>query len=96
MTDYWSFNLAGAFLPIILLQNNVSTGRGTVIETYRQYIYIALPGVAGSALALLSVSMPIFGRKWSLVVSAIMQGLSMAMYTQVKSTVAYVALNAWE
>lgn len=96
MGDYWSFNLAGAFLPIVLLQNNVSTGRGTVVETYRQYIYIALPGILGAALALLSVSLPLFGRKWSLVFSAAMQGLSMAMYTQVKTTVGYVGLNAME
>lgn len=96
MGDYWSFNLAGAFLPIVLLQNNVSTGRGTVLETYRQYIYIALPGILGAALALLSVSLPLFGRKWSLVFSAAMQGLSMAMYTQVKTTVGYVGLNAME
>lgn len=91
-----SFNLAGSFLPIVLLQNGVSTGRSTVVETYRQYIYIYLPGVLGAALALLSVQLPLIGRKWSLVFSAAMQGLSMAMYTQVKSTAGYVGLNAME
>lgn len=38
MGDYWSFNLAGNFLPLILLRNNVSTGRGTVRDTYQQYV----------------------------------------------------------
>lgn len=94
MGDYWSFNLAGAFLPLILLRNNVSDGRASVSETYKQYIIIYAPGVIGAALALVSVQLPLVGRKWSLVFSAICQGLAMAMYTQVKNTAGYVGLNA--
>ncbi|KAK7187099.1 hypothetical protein DPSP01_004081 [Paraphaeosphaeria sporulosa] len=96
MGDYWSFNLAGAFLPLILLRNNVSDGRGSVSDTYKQYVIIYAPGVIGAALALVSVQMPLVGRKWSLVFSAICQGLAMAMYTQVKNTAGYVGLNALE
>ncbi|KAF2825030.1 MFS general substrate transporter [Ophiobolus disseminans] len=96
MGDYWSFNLAGSFLPIILLRNNVSTGQGTVQDTYQQYIIIYTPGILGAVLALVSVQMPLVGRKWSLVFSAICQGLSMAMYTQVYTTAGYVGLNALE
>lgn len=94
--DYWSFNLAGAFLPIILLRNNVDSGQGTVKDTYQQYIIIYTPGIIGAAMALVSVQMPLVGRKWSLVFSAVCQGLSMAMYTQVKTTPGYVGLNALE
>ncbi|KAH8722486.1 sugar transporter-like protein [Phaeosphaeriaceae sp. PMI808] len=96
MGDYWSFNLAGAFLPIILLRNNVSSGQGTVQDTYQQYIIIYTPGILGAILALVSVQMPLVGRKWSLVFSALCQGLSMAMYTQVYTTPGYVGLNALE
>lgn len=96
MGDYWSFNLAGAFLPIILLRNNVDEGRGSVQDTYQQYIIIYTPGIIGAVLALASVQMPLIGRKWSLVFSAICQGLAMAMYTQVKNTAGYVGLNALE
>ncbi|WVQ93697.1 hypothetical protein IAU59_000774 [Kwoniella sp. CBS 9459] len=96
MGDYWSFNLAGSFLPIILLRNNVSNGQTSVTETYRQYIYIYLPGILGAVLALASIQLPLVGRKWSLVFSAACQGLSMAMYTQVKTTPGYVGLNALE
>ncbi|WVF66063.1 hypothetical protein IAT40_000801 [Kwoniella sp. CBS 6097] len=96
MGDYWSFNLAGSFLPIILLRNNVSNGQTNVTETYRQYIYIYLPGVLGAVLALASIQLPLVGRKWSLVFSAACQGLAMAMYTQVKTTPGYVGLNALE
>jgi len=87
---------AGSFLPIVLLRNNVSTGRGTVSDTYKQYVYIYLPGILGAVLALLSIQLPLVGRKWSLVFSATCQGLAMAMYTQVKNTAGYVGLNALE
>ena len=94
--DYWSFNLAGAYLPIVLLRNNVSTGQGTVVDTYREYVYIYPPGIIGAVLGLFSVQLPLVGRKWSLVFSAACQGLAMAMYTQVKTTSGYVGLNALE
>lgn len=96
MGDYWSFNLAGNFLPIILLRNEVSSGSGSTAETYRHYIYIYLPGILGAVLGLFSVQLPLIGRKWSLVISAILQGLAMAMYTQVYNTAGYVGLNAFE
>jgi hypothetical protein len=83
-------------LPLILLKNNVSSGQGTVSDTYQQYIIIYAPGIIGAVMALMSVQLPLLGRKWSLVFSALCQGLSMAMYTQVKSTKAYVGLNALE
>jgi len=94
--DYWSFNLAGSYLPIVLLKFNVSSGSGTVSDTYKQYVYIYLPGILGAVIALFSVSLPLVGRKWSLVFSAICQGLAMAMYTQVRTTAGYVGLNAFE
>lgn len=66
------------------------------METYRQYIYIYLPGVLGALFALFSIQLPLIGRKWSLVIAATLQGLSMAMYTQVRTTAGYVGLNALE
>jgi hypothetical protein len=83
-------------LPIVLLRHNVSSGTGTVEDTYRQYVYIYLPGIIGAVLGLFSVQLPLVGRKWSLVFSAAMQGLSMALYTQVRTTAGYVGLNALE
>jgi hypothetical protein len=67
-----------------------------VSDTYQQYIIIYAPGIIGAVLALFSVQLPLLGRKWSLVFSAICQGLAMAMYTQVKTTAGYVGLNALE
>lgn len=74
----------------------MDSGADNVTNTYREYVYIYLPGVIGAIVALFSVQMPLLGRKWSLVISAALQGLSMAMYTQVKDTAGYVGLNALE
>jgi hypothetical protein len=79
-----------------LLRNNVDNGQGTVTDTYEQYMIIYFPGIIGALLALISIQLPLVGRKWSLVFSALCQGVSMAMYTQVSSTAAYVGLNALE
>jgi hypothetical protein len=58
-------------------------------------VYIYLPGILGAVLALIFVQLPLLGRKWSLVGAAILQGVGMAMYTQVDTTAAYVGLNAF-
>ena len=92
--NYWSFTLAGYFLPIVLLRNNVDSGASNITQTYQQYILIYLPGILGAIIALFSVQLPIVGRKWSLVIAASLQGLAMAMYTQVATTAGYVGLNA--
>lgn len=81
---------------MILLRNEVDDGSGSVTETYLHYIYIYLPGILGAVIAMLSVQLPLVGRKWSLVFSALCQGLAMAMYTQVTNTAGYVGLNAFE
>jgi MFS family permease len=67
-----------------------------VSDTYQQYLIIYFPGIIGAILALASIQLPLVGRKWSLVFSALCQGVSMAMYTQVSNTAAYVGLNALE
>ena len=82
-------------MPIILYRNTVNNGQNTVSDVYRQYVYIYLPGILGAVLALIFVQLPLLGRKWSLVGAAILQGVGMAMYTQVDTTAAYVGLNAF-
>jgi hypothetical protein len=82
-------------LPIILYRNSVNNGQDSVSDVYRQYVYIYLPGIIGAVLALVFVQLPLLGRKWSLVGSAVLQGIGMAMYTQVSNTAGYVGLNAF-
>jgi len=93
--DFWSFNIAGSFLPIILQRRNLDR-QISVTETYRQYIYIYLPGILGAIMAMFAVQLPVIGRKWSLVIGAALQGVSMACYTAVNTPAAAVGLNAFE
>lgn len=58
-----SFNLAGAYLPLLLLNFGIDQGT-SVAETYRRYIYIYLPGILGAILAMIFVQLPLIGRKW--------------------------------
>ncbi|SCV67278.1 BQ2448_5924 [Microbotryum intermedium] len=95
MGDFWSFNLAASFLPIILARRGQTAGQ-SVTETYRLTIYVYLPGILGTVLAAACVELPGAGRKWSLVFGAIVQGVSTAMYTQVDTIKASVGLNALE
>jgi hypothetical protein len=39
MSYFWSFSVAGFFLPILLAQQGVDQGQ-SVEETYRNYIWI--------------------------------------------------------
>ncbi len=83
-------------LPIVLLRNNVSSGNGTR-HRHLPRVRLHLSTWSDRSRHRPSlVQLPLLGRKWSLVVSAALQGLSMAMYTQVKSTAGYVGLNALE
>jgi len=49
MSYFWSFSVAGFFLPILLAQQGVDQGQ-SVEETYRNYIWICEPSYFGSGL----------------------------------------------
>lgn len=59
-------------------------------------IYVYLPGIIGILLAAGMIEIPGWGRKWTLVFGALVQGVAMAMYTQVDTITAKVGLNALE
>ena len=63
MGDFWAFNIAGAFLPIILQRHGAEVNQ-SITETYRQYVYIYTPGILGSILAAASMNISKLGRKW--------------------------------
>lgn len=65
-------------------------------DTYQQYIIIYAPGIIEAILALIFAQMPLIGRKWSLVFSALCQGISVAICTLVKNKDGYFSLNALE
>jgi hypothetical protein len=63
--DYWSFSLAGSFLPIIL-QRKGAAREVSSNETYRNYIIQAVCGVPGVIIGAALVEVPWLGRKWSM------------------------------
>lgn len=63
--DYWSFSLAGSFLPIILQRKGAARDISTY-ETYRNYIIQAVCGLPGVALGAALVEVRWFGQKWSM------------------------------
>ncbi len=71
---------AGSFLPIILARNNATSGT-SVTETYRQYVYIYLPGVLGTILAMVAVQLPLIGRKVRIVLRVVLGTVSDTSFT---------------
>jgi hypothetical protein len=59
-------------------------------------VYVYLPGILGVFFAAGFVELRGLGRKWTLVFGALVQGVAMAMYTQVDTLKASVGLNALE
>ena len=41
MADFWSFSVAGYFLPLILRAKGIEASHSTTADTYRSYVYIS-------------------------------------------------------
>ena len=95
MSDFWSFSIAGYFLPLILRAKGVDTSR-SVADTYRSYVWIYLPGVTAPLVSCYFMELPKLGRKWAMVLGAALMGLSLALYQVVNSLPASVGFNAME
>ncbi|OCF42690.1 hypothetical protein I317_03421 [Kwoniella heveanensis CBS 569] len=95
MALFWSFAIAGFFLPLILRAKGVDAD-GSVADTYRSYIYIYLPGVTATLVAAWFMGFGKAGRRWSMVVSAALMGASLALYRFVESREGNIAFNAME
>ncbi|OWP04421.1 MFS sugar transporter [Marssonina coronariae] len=93
--DYWAFSVAGSFLPTILLRKN-SQIQVSVAETYRDYVIIYTPGVVGVALGSLMVYVPRIGRKWAMVFSAALMGVSLFLFSTVNTQASNIGFNVME
>jgi len=93
--DYWAFSVAGSFLPTILLRKNQAISV-SVSETYRDYVIIYLPGIVGVALGALMVYVPRIGRKWAMVFSAAMMGVSLFLFSTVNTQASNIGFNLME
>ena len=93
--DYWGFSIAGSFLPKILLDKN-SAIDVSVATTYRNFVIIYICGIPGVLLGTLMYGVPRVGRKWAMVGSSALMGLSLFLFATVNTEASNVGLNAME
>lgn len=86
--DYWAFNIAGGFLPTILLRKGTQLGLD-LEATYRSYVYIYIFGIPGVLAGTL-----IYGwRRVALFVSSVLFGVCLFIFTVVNSPASYIGIN---
>jgi MFS family permease len=110
--DYWGFTVAGespvchplqtytnldlgSYLPQILAVKNGALDL-SLRYTYRSYIFIYLPGVLGVVLGTLSYRASRVGRKWTMVVSSALMGISIFLFSSVNSAASNIGFNVME
>ncbi|KAI5244490.1 MFS general substrate transporter [Aureobasidium subglaciale] len=93
--DFWGFTLAGGYLPRIIAAKNVEISRG-LKYTYRSYVYIYLPGIVGVLLGGAMYKVPAFGRKWTMVISSALMGVSIFLFSAANSEASNIGLNVME
>jgi len=95
MVDYWSFSVAGTFLPTVLREKGAARSISTK-ETYRNYIIQALCGLPGVAIGALLTEIRVIGQKYSLAITGSLMGVCLCLYAVIDSQDANVAFNALE
>ena len=65
-------------------------------DTYRQYVYIYLPGIVGVVLGAMMYNVPHVGRKWTMVVASGLMGASLCLYSTINSKASNIGLNVME
>ncbi|TKA72628.1 hypothetical protein B0A55_05979 [Friedmanniomyces simplex] len=93
--DFWGFTLAGTYLPTVLALKNGAIALSLKF-TYRSYIAIYTPGIFGVLLGGLMYALPRVGRKWTMVFSSAMMGVSIFIFSAVNSEASNIGLNVME
>ncbi|KAK3672686.1 hypothetical protein LTR78_007498 [Recurvomyces mirabilis] len=93
--DFWGFTLAGTYLPTILAKKNGSINLSLEF-TYRTYLAIYAPGIVGVVLGTMMYSVPSVGRKWTMVISSGLMGISMFVFSAVNTEASNIGLNVME
>ena len=85
----------GSFLPKILLLKNSAIDISTA-ESYRNFVIIYICGIPGVGLGALMYGIPRVGRKWAMIGSSALMGLSLFLFATVNTEASNVGLNAME
>ncbi|KAF8548402.1 MFS general substrate transporter [Imleria badia] len=95
MFDYLGWSIAVAYLPTILQRKNSAINIG-LEKTYVDYLTAFTPGIAAVILAVFMVRAPMVGRKWTLVLSSMVMGISLFLYSVVNTEASHVGFNVLE
>jgi hypothetical protein len=87
--------IAGTYLPTILAKKGGQIDV-SLRTTYRNYIYIYLPGIVGVLLGALLYNIPHVGRKYTMMLSSGLMGASIFIYSTVNTQASNVGLNVME
>lgn len=93
--DYWGFTVAGFYLPTIIAEKNADISVG-LRESYRNYVYIYLPGVLGVLAGVLCYDLPRFGRKWTMTLSSGLMAASLFIFAAITTQASNIGLNLME
>ncbi|GAA5909478.1 uncharacterized protein JCM6883_003959 [Sporobolomyces salmoneus] len=95
MSLFWSFSIAGGFLPLILRQKGIDTST-SLDTTYRNYVIVYLPGVTATIFGSFLMEIPRLGRKWAMCFAAVLMGVSLFLYSVVDSFAGFTGMNLFE
>ncbi|KAG8406066.1 hypothetical protein J3458_021402 [Metarhizium acridum] len=79
--DFWGFTVAGFYLPRILALKN-GAASASLTFTYAAYIYTYAPGIIGVLLGAYACRVPAIGRRWTMVVSSGLMGVSIILLSK--------------
>lgn len=82
--DFSGFTVSGFYLPRILAIKN-GAASVSLKFTYAAYIYTYAPGILGVLLGAYMYQVPAFGRKWTMVLSSGLMGMSIFLLAKVNS-----------
>jgi hypothetical protein len=87
--------ITAAYLPTILQRKN-SAINVSLEQTYIDYLIVYTPGLAAVILSVFLVRAPMVGRKWTLVFSSMVMGISLFLYSIVNTQASHVGFNMLE
>lgn len=93
--DFWSFTLAGQFLPTILVRKGLEISNDTR-STYRKFVIIYSFGILGAILSALIIKMTNLSRRFMMMVSSALMGISLLLFCAIDSNIANIAFNSLE
>jgi len=87
--------ITGTYLPAVLAIKNGSINLSLKF-TYRSYLAIYAPGIVGVVLGATMYGVPGVGRKWAMVISSALMGVSIFIFSAVNDEPSNIGLNVME